>query len=370
MRVIDGSQGEGGGQILRTALAIAAVLGEPLEIESIRKGRQEPGLKAQHIIAAEAVRQLCGGTLDGATLGSETLTFRPGEIKGGNISLDIGTAGSIPLVMQAILPAAMFAKKTVRVRITGGTDVQWSMSADYLANVLLPQVARYARKISCAVRRRGYYPQGGGEMELRIIPSLSRTEFDDFSMFQRALREEFPPISLTSQGQIMVVRGVSHAANGLMEHEVAERQAKMAAKILSPLGCPVRIAKEYSPAACLGSGITLWAQCSSTGDDLDQNNPVIIGADALGAQGKPSERIGGDAARSLLDALRTGCAVDAHCADMLIPFMGLSGEGGLKAQHISSHAKTNIAVTQSLLGVRFECQEDQGIVRIIEATRA
>jgi RNA 3'-terminal phosphate cyclase (ATP) len=171
MLKIDGSYNEGGGQILRTALALSALTRKSFDMHSIRKGRKVPGLKAQHREGILALKQLCDAKFTDVQVGSESISFYPGRIKHGNFEIDIGTAGSITLLMQSVLLPSIFADGKVSWKITGGTDVSWSPQFDYFANVLVPYARRFA-DIEVKLEKRGYYPKGGGRVLIKINPKL------------------------------------------------------------------------------------------------------------------------------------------------------------------------------------------------------
>ena len=165
---IDGSVGEGGGQILRTAFAMSAMTGKPVNIRNIRADRPKPGLASQHLTAIKAVTEICNGELEGAYKGSERVSFHPGNIEARDMELDIGTAGSISLVLQAILPVLARAHGESNIRIRGGTDVKWSPPVDHLRNTLLPIYKDFGIECELDVLKRGYYPKGGGEVHIGI----------------------------------------------------------------------------------------------------------------------------------------------------------------------------------------------------------
>src|SRR5881396_3860558 len=171
MLEIDGSFGEGGGQILRSCLALSAVMGKEVRIFNIRAGRAEPGLKAQHLTGARALAQICGASSKGLKIGSTELIFNPGRVKAGSFHFDVGTAGSITLVLQTLMPLLPFALGKVEVAITGGTDVKWSPPIDYLRLVTLPLLARMGMQASILVVKRGHYPKGGGIVRLKASPT-------------------------------------------------------------------------------------------------------------------------------------------------------------------------------------------------------
>ncbi|MFZ2411558.1 MAG: RNA 3'-terminal phosphate cyclase [Candidatus Methanoperedens sp.] len=327
---LDGSYGEGGGQILRTAVALSAVTGKPIEIDNIRKGRPKPGLAAQHVTAVEGVASICDAKVDGCNLHSTRLSFKPGRIKGGTYEIDIGTAGSISLFLQCLMPACMHAPETVRIKITGGTDVQWSPSIDYLRFVTLGALSQMGYDCKLTLIRRGYYPRGGGCVEAIINPSnLKKTSFEN--------------------NACPLVEGCSHSS-GLPAH-VAERQAASAQKILQDAGYDTRISLEVKDYPSTGSGITLW--CGT------------VGGSALGKPGLRAEKVGELAAEAILSELKSGAGMDIYLADQLIPYLALAEGGSFTTRVITPHTKTNIWVTEQFLDVKFKIEElETGLFRV------
>lgn len=351
---LDGSSGEGGGQIIRTALALSAITGKAFRIVNIRKNRKNPGLANQHLFCVKAMKELCDAQVEGAELGSQKIEFYPRKIKPRTLSIDIGTAGSMTLLMQSVLPVCILSEGKFRIRLKGGTDVSWSMPYDYMVNVLFPQLRRYA-DIEPQLLRRGYYPQGNGEIEVKIrskFPIVTNSDAEkkegDFAA-EKIIQA--PKISLTSQGTLHLIKGVSHCSKDLESQEVADRQAKSARGFLSTLHCPVNIMTEYRDSFSTGSGITLWA-IFSVGKETDFNNPIVLGADALGERAKRAEDVGKEAAEKLINEIRSDAPVDEHLADNLIPFLGFYG-GAIKVSRVSEHTLTNIFVVEQFLGKRF-----------------
>ena len=325
---IDGSFGEGGGQILRTSVALSAVSGKTVEIENIRKSRPKPGLSAQHVKAVEGLARICEASISGCQLGSTRLKFAPGKINGGNYEVDIGTAGSISLFLQCLMPALMHAPGTSSIKITGGTDVQWSPSIDYMRFVTLFALKMMGYECELRLIRRGYYPRGGGCVEAIISPSNLK-------------KIDFHP------KQCRQVEGISHSS-GLPSH-VSQRQASSAQKLLLENGYTSRITTEVNDYPSTGSGITLW--CGR------------IGGTALGKPGLKAEKVGAIAARALLDDLGSG--VDEFLQDQLIPYIALAGGGSFTAWNISMHTKTNIWVTEQFLPVKFKVGKlETGLFRV------
>jgi len=303
---IDGSHGEGGGQIVRTAVALSAITGKPVHITRIRQGRPRPGLAPQHVRAISALAELCSGKTSGVTARSTEITFIPGDICPGNYRVDIGTAGSVTLLMQCLLPAMIKADSPTSVEVMGGTDVLWSPTIDYFRKVFLPAMGEFGVQAFLTVNRRGYYPLGQGSVLLQVNPGhLNAADF----------REQRPGI----------VEGISHCSN-LPEH-VAKRQAEAAASALSEAGFESLLDKEVSALPSTGSGISLWSGHK--------------GGSGLGKRGLPAEKVGRSAASELISELQSPAAVDVHLADQIIPYLALAG-GSFTVREISLHARTNI----------------------------
>jgi RNA 3'-terminal phosphate cyclase (ATP) len=303
---IDGSFGEGGGQIVRTAVALSAVTGKPVRIARIRQGRPKPGLAAQHAWAILALADLCGARTSGIAPGSSEIVFAPGEIRGGSHKVNIGTAGSVTLLMQCLLPALLKTDSPASLEVHGGTDVQWAPTVDYFKNVFLPALGCFGARASLEVRQRGYYPKGQGNVLLRVEPAKLKA-----AHFSGTTKE--------------IVIGISHCSN-LPEH-VARRQAIAASTTLQEQGYESEIALEVMRLPSMGSGITLWSGYK--------------GASHLGERGLPAEKVGKMAADDLISELKSEASVDTHLADQLIPYIALAG-GSYTTREISLHAKTNI----------------------------
>lgn len=336
---IDGSIGEGGGSVLRVAVALSAVSRKPVHIYNIRAKRPKPGLAPQHMHGVEALARLTNARVEGLSIRSTELAFEPVVVEGGRYRVDIGTAGSITLILQALMPAAAFASKPVEVEITGGTDVTMAPSIDYLTNVTLPTLRKMGYEGEVELIRRGHYPRGGGVVRTRIEPV-------------RKLRA----IRFTEAGKVTRVAGISHCVK--LPPHIATRQAHAAKQALLRAGyVDVDIKVEsYEPAKDPylgpGTGITLWAET---------RRGAILGGSCLGRPGKPAEQVGREAAESLLDQLRTGCAVDRYLTDQLILYMALAeGRSEITSSELTLHALTNIELVEKILGVKFEVEGQQG----------
>jgi len=335
---LDGSYLEGGGQIIRTALSLSTLTKTGFIVENIRKGRQKPGLKNQHLYAIRTLKQQCNAYVEGDQLGSLNLNYVPRDIKGGQISVDIGTAGSITLVLQAIMMPLMFADKNSTITLNGGTDTKWSQPIDYFAQVLAPQLRKFCKEINIKTLKRGYFPKGNGNVVVEVKPKYKLKDFNLFKDLQDKISSEVPDINLLDQGDLVQIKGISHASQDLEPKRVADRQAETAKAILNKLNVPVDIRVEYNQTLSTGSGLTLWA-IFSKGDEIDMNNPVILGADGLGEPRKTSENVGEEAARNLIKEIESGSPVDEHLADNLLPWLIFGGK--FRAENISLHTKTN-----------------------------
>ncbi len=225
---IDGSFHEGGGQILRTALGLSALMKQPFEIEKIRSNRPEPGLKPQHLSCVKAAAELCTASHEGTEISSTAVKFYPRDIKARTLSVDIGTAGAITLLLQSLIVPLVFSGKKFRVKITGGTDVQFSPTSSYFSDVLLPQLRKYCDEVTYDVSRRGFFPEGGGKAELFIKPKFCMADYPTFQEFAEAIRNETTQINLLKQNKLLQIKGTSIASSDLEKGEVAERQAKAA----------------------------------------------------------------------------------------------------------------------------------------------
>ncbi len=334
---IDGSYGEGGGQILRTSVALSVITGKPVKIFNIRANRPNPGLRPQHLHGILALKELSNAKVKGAEVGSTVLEFIPGKAEPKHVRVPIKTAGSITLVLQTLLPAMAFTGGSFE--ITGGTDVPWSPPVDYLKNVTLFALEKMGLKVELEIKRRGHYPKGGGLVTGRVEPW-----------------EEMKPLMAVEWGRIERFGGISHATN--LPAHVAERQARAAKERLEELySVPVEIGTEVSRSLGPGSGIVVWAETDS----------LRLGGDALGKRGKPAEVVGREAADELLGQLAPKKAVDRFLGDQLIPFLAFAG-GEIGVAEITNHLVTNVWVVEQFLGKTFEVEGnvgEPGVVRVV-----
>ncbi len=341
MMEIDGSQKSGSGTILRLSVALAAIKSEPLHIYNIRKRRSEPGLRPQHLEAVLTAAKMCDATVKGAYLGSQELWFEPKKIQGGQVTAEIGTAGSIPMLVLTVLPLCLFASQPVDLLVAkGGTDVHHSPTVNYLRFVLLPTLEKMGVEASIKVNKYGYYPKGMGEVRLKVQPCKQLLPFK---------RAEF--------GNVASVEGVS-TCTFLADRKVAERQAKEAERLLLSRNLKPRIevVNDYSNPLQKGSSLVLWCKTDAG---------VLLGGDAIGELRKTSEAVAQEAVDSLLAEVGAKATVDVHLADMLVPFMALArGESEYLARAVTEHVESNLWLASTILGTKFEAEKEGDLFRV------
>ena len=338
---IDGSQKSGSGTILRLSIALAAATGQPLHIYNIRQNRPQPGLKPQHLEAVLTAAELCNAEIKGATLNSKELWFKPREVSGGKFEAEIGTAGSIPMLLTTALPICALAKDSVRLRVAkGGTDVSHSPTINYLRNVFLTALKQMGLEVTINVHKYGYYPKGMGEVTMTVKPP-----------------RRLQPLRLENFGKLKSVKGIS-VCTFLADREVAERQAKAADKYLSEKGYTtnIQVVNDRSNPFQKGSSIVLWAET---------DKGALVGADAIGELKKTSEAVGREAAEKLYAELSSTPTVDVHLADMLIPYVALAeGTSTFLTRAVSDHLEANVWLAEKMLNARFNIQKRNNLFRI------
>lgn len=326
MLELDGSTIEGGGQILRTAVALSTIFKKPCRIFNIRQGRKKPGLAHQHLLGIRALSQLCQGSLEGDVLGSKEIKFYPGSNYRDSISINIPTAGSIVLVLQTLILPSIFAPSTdsgqafFLIKIRGGaTDTFFSPTIDYFQYVFLRLLEKIGGRVEINVLKRGYYPEGGAKVEVKVYPSKLKS------------------INLTERGKLERILVISGASESLKNKKVAERQVIGVREVLGKLKLPIKEKVEYCQTDCPGSQISLIAEFENT----------IIGTDNLGRLGKRAEDVGKEAALELLKEEKTKACLDKHLADQILPYLALvSKKSNVTVSEITNHCKTNIWVIE------------------------
>ena len=324
---IDGSYGEGGGQLLRTAVALAAITGQTLRVRNVRARRSNPGLAAQHLAAVKAVAALCDAEVEGLQVKSQEIVFRPDRLHGGEFQFDVGTAGSMTLVLQAVLPVALMCKERLVMGITGGTDVRAAPPLDYFRYVFLPLLSLMGGRVSLHLVKRGYYPRGGGEVKVEVEPGA-----------------RLRPLALETRGPLSEVRGIAHVSN--LPTHITARMARAALEALPPVPAPQIEQQQLAWPQAIGPGgaIVLWAHC---GHD-------VLGAATTAQRGVPAERLGDEVGRALCAEIESGATLDVHAADQLLVYAALAGgPSHFTVRTLSSHASTAMWLIERFLPVEF-----------------
>lgn len=339
MLAIDASFGEGGGQILRSALALSVLSGQAMLLTHIRARRPQPGLKPQHLKAVEAAAAISGARVEGAHLGAQTLRFEPTGLHPGHYAFDIGTAGSVSLLLQTLYLPLTFAATPSRLSLSGGTHVPWSPCFHYLQEQWLPYLADAGYRIACTLERAGFYPRGGGLMHADIVPS-----------------RQLAPLRLAERGPLRRIRGLSAVA--LLPRSIAERQRTRAIERLRERAVPLEIELQEMPAASPGTCILLQAEFAGG----------RCCRFALGARHKPAEKVADVAVDELQQDIDSGGAIDSWLADqLLLPLACVPGESVFSVCRISPHLQTHAELLGYFLPARIAIEGktgQPGIVRL------
>jgi RNA 3'-terminal phosphate cyclase (ATP) len=333
---IDGSYGEGGGQILRTALALSCLFTQPFRISNIRKGRRKPGLLPQHMTSVHVAQQISGAEMSGDHKGSTELTFSPRVVRSGDYAFDIGTAGSVSLVLQTIIPPLLRAGGKSTVTLTGGTHVPFSPTFHYLAEVFAPMLRRLGAEVRLHIDAYGFYPRGGGKVRVEVLPARG----------SESLR-------LEERGRLVKLFGVSAVGN--LPLHIAERQREAALDELHGrlhhLRVPARIELLDAPGPGQGTFIFLRGEAEQ----------CVAGFAALGAIGKRAEMVGAEAAQDLLAWYRSGAALDPHLADQLVLYLALAdGESRFTTAAITRHLLTNLWAIGQFREISYRVEGQEG----------
>jgi RNA 3'-terminal phosphate cyclase (ATP) len=332
---IDGSLGEGGGQILRTSLSLAAITGVTVKITNIRASREKPGLRPQHLTGALAVAEICGAEIEGAEVGSSEIIFRPRRIRPGNYEFDVSSirssAGSVNLVLQTILWPLALAEKRSRVVIRGGTHVPHAPTSNYIMETFLPIVARMGVICNYTMVKAGYYPEGGGEIRAEIRSA------------------DFSPLAITERSEPIGIELTSAVSN--LSQSIAERQMKAGSERVRAAGfSPEERIKNYpSP----GKGTVFFASLEA--------GQARAGFQSIGEVRRRAEHVAEEACDEMDAYLRTEAALDKHLADQLIIPMALAaGRSVFTTCEVTEHLLTNIAVVEKFFDVHFHVSAGVG----------
>jgi RNA 3'-phosphate cyclase len=335
---IDGSIG--GGQLLRTAVTLSALTGKGVKVVNIRKGKAagKPGLRPQHMTGIEVVGGFCNAEILGLKEWSLEVEFRPWQISLKDKKIDIGTAGSISLLLQTLLPILAFGKKEIKLEIKGGTEVSWSPTIQYIQFVLLPILRKMGINIELETIKHGYYPRGGGLVVLRSYPV-----------------NKINPLYCLEKGNILGIHVDSVIGN--LPKDVAERQGKSGLGVLQydfP-NAKFSVSIKEVESLDIGGSVTCYANCENS----------VIGSDALFERGSKAEIVGIRAAENLIASLKSNAAVDKFMADQLLVFMALAdGKSTISIEKITEHVLTNIQVIEKFLDVKFEVDDKRRIISV------
>lgn len=334
--VIDGSIGEGGGQVLRTSLALSALLRRPLVIHNIRLGRKQPGLRPQHLAAVRALARICAAEVYGDAENSTSLIFIPQMIRGGNYCFRIGTAGSVSMLAAAILPPLLFAPHRSKVVLEGGTHVPFSPVFHYLDEVFLPTLRRMGGEVSATLDRWGWYPRGGGKCTLRITPC-----------------QGLKSLELPRRGRLTNLTLMLGLA-GLPLHIIDREESHVRIRLAE---AGYALERRVEPAPSSGQGNILFLK--------GEYEAGVAGFSVLGKKGWPAEQVAEDLCLQFLDFEGSGASLDKHLADQLLIYMALAkGDSLFRAEQVTSHLMTNIEIIENFLPVHFKVDQGDRLIAV------
>ncbi|MEM8533447.1 MAG: RNA 3'-terminal phosphate cyclase [Chloroflexota bacterium] len=346
---IDGSYGEGGGQVLRTSLALAILTQQSTRISRIRAGRRKPGLAPQHLTVVRALASLCDADVQGDSIGSTELVFQPrSPVEAGDYHFDVaeasrgGSAGAVTLIFQALLYPLLSAPSVSYLTLQGGTHVAWSPPFDHLTHVYFPMISRMGVQLASQLERSGFYPAGGGQLMSTIVgQNLSVQDGDELVSLR--------PLMLETRGelqQVTVVVTLSQLPPHIAQRMIERVQAEL--RDIAPA-----IAVEVHNVDGPGPGVSLCL--------VAEYAHVLAGFSVLGEKGKSAEQVADEACQALLEHDGTGLAVEEHLADQLLLPMALArGRSGFRTSCVTQHLLTNAHIIRHFVPVHIEIQGDEG----------
>lgn len=327
MLTINGSFGEGGGQVVRTSIALSLATGQPVRIDHVRAGRQRPGLRLQHLTALEAAARVGAAEVEGAAVGSGAIVFRPKRVQPGDYHFSVGSAGSATLVLQTVLPALLLASGPSRLVLEGGTHNPLAPPFDFLERVFLPLIGRMGPRVKAELERPGFYPAGGGRFRVEIAPAT-----------------RLAPLELHERGELRSRCARALVAN--LSPRIAERELAVVRQRLGWDEASLRVEQlRGSP----GPGNVLLLELAS-----EQVTELFAG---FGERGLPAELVAEGACREAERYLAAGVPVGEHLADQLVIPLALAGEGGFRTMRLSRHATTQLELVRRFLSVAFDAVE-------------
>ncbi|MGV8168730.1 MAG: RNA 3'-terminal phosphate cyclase [Candidatus Nanoarchaeia archaeon] len=339
MITIDGSHGEGGGSILRQALALSLITQKPFRIKNIRSSRPNPGLNYQHLASVELAQKVSNAKVLDAKLGSQELEFYPGELSGKEVNIEIGTAGSVTLALQSVLLPCILSGKKFKFTLKGGTDVSWSPPADYFKEIFLPSLEDYG-KFDCQVQKRGFYPRGGGVLSLTIQGNSEKNK-----------------IKKNIFGTVVSVKGIINTSKNFFKNNSPEKIVELSKMSLSS-GAPVNISIYSSASESEGAGFLFYAVFEEEKDKFSRTGVSEIAKDEEELVKKIEEE-----SKKLRALISEQVPVDENLADQLIPLLGIMG-GEIKTNKITDHTISNIHIAELFLEKKFEINEKEGTIRV------
>ena len=328
MHQIDGSRGEGGGQVLRTSLALSMITGTPIRIVNIRARRSKPGLMRQHLTSVQAAAAVSGARVEGAAVGSREITFTPSSVRPGNYDFSIGTAGSTTLILQTVLPALILASGPSRLSLEGGTHNPLAPPFEFLDRAFLPLLRRMGPAVDAQLNRAGFYPAGGGSLSVTVDPVAKLQGLD-----------------LLERGEILNRRATVLLAN--LPGHIADREAKKLGELTSwdESATEIRRIESAGP----GNAVLL---------ELESENVTEVFT-AIGEVGVAAEAVAEKAVREMRDYLKAGVPVGEHLADQLLLPLALAGSGSYRTLPLSLHARTQVELIPEFLEVRIEVEGEE-----------
>ena len=334
MLEIDGSRGEGGGQMVRTSVAMATVTSKPTHLTRIRENRPTNGLSKQHCAAVNAVAEMAGSTVEGNSIGSRELIFLPGKEQVYDIQMNIGTAGSVSLVLQAMFLAARNHKKKLTVDISGGTNVMWAPPIDSYQHLLFPLMRKMDINADVKIIDRGFYPQGGG----RVLATLDPIK-------------EIKPLDIKTLGDLVGIKAVCFSQR--LPDWVTKDMMRSCGDALAPVA-DVEFEIHKTEGDSRGAGIVLVAEFENG----------MLGSNALTSRGHTADKAGEDAASDLIKEMNSGATMDVHTADQVLPYMAMAtGKSGFTVSRISRHLLSQMDTLESFLDVKFGVERKENVYK-------
>jgi RNA 3'-terminal phosphate cyclase (ATP) len=326
---IDGSRGEGGGQVLRTSLALSMITGTPIRIDNIRARRAKPGLMRQHLTAVQAAARISNAHVEGAAVGSKEIVFKPSKVTPGDHHFAIGTAGSTTLILQTVLPALILASGPSRLTLEGGTHNPMAPPFEFLDRAFLPLLRRMGPSVEVTLERAGFYPAGGGRLSVTVTPAAKLQGFD-----------------LLERGEIRNRRGTVLLAN--LAGHIADREVQTLGRLTSwePTSFEIRRVDSAGP----GNAVLLELESEAVTEIFT----------AIGEIGVSAEAVAERAVKEMRSYMVADVPVGEHLADQLLLPLALAGSGSYRTLPLSLHAKTQMELIPEFLDVRIEVVEEEG----------